>query len=88
MSNILKLKLSLIAFSFLILVLIPLCENNFYGEVSIKRWQQLNWDDFQGFVKPFTGWGAGINCTVYLEYDSLAEAYIAYAGQNNQLSWK
>lgn len=54
----------------------------------MHRWKQLDWDDFQGFVKPFTGWGAGISSSVFVEYDSLQKKYLAYAAMNNQYSWK
>lgn len=88
MSNILKSKIGLIIFSVIALIFIPLFKSNFNATVTINKWRQLNWDDFQGFVKPFTGWGAGISSTVYLEYDSTTEKYVAYAAMNNQLSWK
>lgn len=54
----------------------------------MHRWKQLDWEDFQGFVKPFTGWGAGISSSVFVEYDSLQKKYLAYAAMNNQYSWK
>ncbi|MEK6477094.1 hypothetical protein WJR50_06155 [Catalinimonas sp. 4WD22] len=60
---------------------------NFYAPVTIKRWQPLNWNDFQGFAKPFSKWGAAISSNVYLEFDTVDQLYIAYAGQNNQYSW-
>ncbi|MCG8532350.1 MAG: hypothetical protein MI749_17050 [Desulfovibrionales bacterium] len=55
--------------------------------MTIKKWQTLTWEDFQGIPKPFTGWAAGISSDIYLEYDSLKQQYIAFAGQNNQQSW-
>ena len=87
MATILRFKLGVIIISITVLILIPLLRTNFNAPVSIKRWQQLTWDDFQGFVKPFTGWEAAISSTVYLEFDSMTMSYAAYAGQNNQLSW-
>ncbi|WP_373395881.1 hypothetical protein V8V91_14970 [Algoriphagus halophilus] len=54
----------------------------------MHRWKHLEWEDFQGFVKPFTGWGAGISSSVFVEYDSIQKKYSAYAAMNNQYSWK
>ncbi|WP_439490625.1 hypothetical protein [Algoriphagus sp.] len=88
MSNFLKLKLTLIVGSISILILIPLFERNFNAPVTMHRWKQLDWDDFQGFVKPFTGWGAGISSNVFIEFDSIQEKFSAYAAMNNQSSWK
>lgn len=88
MSNILKFKLFLIFVSVLILTLIPLFESNFNAEVKYYEWKQLTWDDFQGFAKPFTRWDASISSSVYVNYDSAAQKYRAFASMNNQLSWK
>ena len=88
MSNILKLKLTLIIGSISILILIPLFEVNFNAPVTMHRWRQLDWNDFQGFVKPFTGWGAGISSDVFIEFDSVQKKFSAYAAMNNQSSWK
>ena len=88
MSNFLKSKLILIICSVVILTLIPLFKSNFNAQVTFYKWKKLDWDDFQGFVKPFTGWGAGISSNVYVEYDSTKGKYVAYAAMNNQLSWK
>lgn len=87
MANILKFKLIISGFSISILILIPLWKSNFGAPVTIKKWEHLSWVDFNGLVKPFTGWGAGISSTVYLEFDSVSRKYTAYAGQNNQKSW-
>lgn len=87
MENILKFKLGLSLFSISILTLLPLLRTNFNAPVTIKRWGELTWDDFQGIVKPFTGYAAVISSRVYLEYDSLNATYKAYAGQNNMWSW-
>ncbi len=88
MSNFLKFKVALILGSISVLTLIPLFESNFNAPVTMHRWKQLSWDDFQGFVKPFTGWGAGISSNVFIEYDSIMERFSAYAAMNNQSSWK
>ena len=88
MSNILKLKLTLIIGSISILILIPLFEVNFNAPVTMHRWRQLDWNDSQGFVKPFTGWGAGISSDVFIEFDSVQKKFSAYAAMNNQSSWK
>lgn len=88
MANSLKSKLILIVGSLTILILVPLFRSNFNAAVTYHRWKNLSWDDFQGFVKPFTGWGAGISSNVYVEYDSAVEKYVAYSAMNNQLSWK
>ena len=87
MANTLKLKVGISLFSITILTLIPLIRSNFNAPVTIKRWAALTWDDFQGIVKPFTGYAAAISSQVYLEYDSLTASYIAFAGQNNMRSW-
>ncbi|MEQ9303287.1 MAG: hypothetical protein RJQ14_05170, partial [Marinoscillum sp.] len=42
----------------------------------------------KGIPKPFSGYGAAISSNVYLEFDSIAQKYFAYAGQNNQQSWR
>lgn len=47
----------------------------------------MTWDDFQGFVPPFTGYEAAIASAVYLEYDSSKNKFHAYAAQNNMRSW-
>ena len=82
-----KVKLSLIFCSLLILCLIPLLENNFGAPVTLKRWAPLSWDDFQGIARPFSTYAAGINSYIYLEYDSVRNKHHAYAAQNNQKSW-
>jgi hypothetical protein len=87
MRNFLRAKISISLLSTFILVLIPLLRSNFNAPVTIKRWGKLTWDDFQGFVKPFTGYGAAISSDIYLEYDSTASRFSAYAGQNNVASW-
>jgi|GEM_PF-1111683 len=88
MSNFLKTKLIIILWSVVILTLIPLFKSNFNAEVSFYRWKQLTWDDFQGSVKPFTHWAAGISSSVYVEFDSTESKYVAYAAMNEQRSWK
>lgn len=88
MSNFLKSKLTLILGSIIILILIPAFKSNFNAPVTFSEWRQLDWNDFQGFVKPFTGWGAGISSNVYVDFDSTELQYRAYAAMNNQLSWK
>ena len=87
MATHLKVKVGVSVFSLCILMLIPLLENNFYAPVTIKRWSALTWDDFQGFVPPFTGYEAAIASAVYLEYDSAKNKFHAYAAQNNMRSW-
>ncbi len=87
MANILKAKLGASLFSVSILILIPLLESNFNAPVTITRWGKLTWNDFKGFVPPFSGYGAVISSQVYLEFDSTTSKYIAYAGQNNMRSW-
>lgn len=71
----------------MILILIPAFKSNFNAPVTFYEWKQLDWNDFQGLVKPFTGWGAGISSTVYIDFDSTVLRYRAYAAMNNQLSW-
>lgn len=86
MGNTLRLKLTLLISSLVCVVLLALYQNNFYKEVTVTKWRELTWDDFQGTVKPFTQYEAGIASNIYLETDSI-RSYSAYAGQNNQLSW-
>lgn len=88
MSTILKLKLGLIFFSLMVLGYNPLYNLLFYEAVIIKRWQQLTWNDFQGFANPFHEFDAVISSNVYVEYDTATGKYSAYAGQNNKESWK
>jgi hypothetical protein len=87
MANILKVKITLIVISVSILTLIPLLESNFNAPITIKKWQELNWDDFLGIPKPFAKWGAVISSNVFLEFDTTSSLFLAYAGQNNQRSW-
>lgn len=87
MSNILKFKLVVSFMSLTILVLIPLLKNNFNAPANLIKWRQLTWDDFKGIVRPFTGWYAAIGSTIYVEYDSLANAYVAYAVMSDRKSW-
>jgi hypothetical protein len=87
MANLVKTKTGLSIFSVSILILIPLFESNFNAPVVIKRWSKLTWDDFQGFIQPFSRYEAAISSAIYLEYDSSRQTYHAYAGQNNVRSW-
>lgn len=87
MANLLKPKIGISVFSISILILVPLLESNFNTPITIKRWSKLTWDDFQGFVQPFTKYEAAIASAVYLEYDSIQKRFYAYAGQNNVRSW-
>lgn len=87
MSRALKIKLFISGLSLLILILIPLIKNNFNAPVSMIRWRNLTWNDFQGFTKPFSGWGAVINSNLYLEFDSVRGQFACYAAMNNQQSW-
>lgn len=87
MSRSLKVKLFITGFSLIVLVMIPLMENNFNAKVTMIRWRELTWNDFQGLAKPFTGWGAGITSNIYVEFDSTKSKYIGYAAMNNQQSW-
>jgi hypothetical protein len=87
MANLVKTKTGLSIFSLSILILIPLFESNFNAQVIIKRWSKLTWDDFQGFIQPFSRYEAAISSAIYLEYDSSTQTYLAYAGQNNVRSW-
>lgn len=87
MANLLKLKVGIAAVSISIIIMIPLMESNFNAPVRIKRWSALTWDDFQGFVRPFSTYEAVISSDVYLDYDSTSKSYRAYAGQHNVASW-
>ncbi len=87
MANLVKTKASISLLSLSILVLVPMLESNFYAPVTIKRWTKLDWNDFQGLPQVFSRFGAAISSTVYLEYDSAAKSYRAYAGQDNMRSW-
>ena len=82
-----RIKTIITALSLFIIILIPLLRNSFYLPAEIKRWSQLEWDDFKGIVRPFTQYGAAIHSKVYAEYDSIKGKYVAYAGQNNRRSW-
>ncbi len=83
-----NIKLLIIGISAIVIVSIPLIRANFYADPTIIKWRKLEWTDFQGIPKPFTSYGASINSDVYLEYDSVAGTHYAYAGQNNQRSWR
>lgn len=87
MANYVKAKVGVSALSISIIILIPLLKSNFNTPVTIKRWSELTWNDFQGLVRPFSKYDAAISSAVYLEYDSTEGRYYAYAGQNNVWSW-
>jgi len=56
----------------------------------VKKWDKengLTWDDFQGPTPIFTTYAAVISCKLYLEYDSVNNKFLAYAGQHNKRSW-
>lgn len=82
-----KIKVGISFLSVSILILIPLLESNFNARVTIKRYGELSWDDFQGIPQVFSTYGAVISSNVYLEYDSSTSSYRAFAGQNNVRSW-
>ena len=82
-----KLKRILILGSLFLIVSIQLYRYNFYRTPILTEWRQLTWDDFEGTVRPFTYWAAGINSYVDIVQDSLG-TYRAIAVQNNQLSWR
>lgn len=86
MANTLKIKIILLIGALSFLVFLEMYRNNFYKEVTLSPWRELNWDDFQGTIKPFTQYDAGISSKLYLEIDSM-DNYYAYAAQNNQKSW-
>ena len=71
----------------LILTSIPLLQTKFFATVTVRRWGNLSWDDFQGIPQPFSSYEAQISSAIYLEYDSALARYVAYAGQNNVKSW-
>lgn len=87
MATILKTKLTLSAISISVISLIPLLESNFNADVTIKRYGKLSWDDFRGIPKPLTRFDAAIHSSLYMEYDSVAGRFHAFAGQNNMRSW-
>jgi hypothetical protein len=87
MANSLKVKIGIAGVSLFVLVLVPLLQTKFFAPVTIKRWEQLSWNDFQGIPRPFSSYEAGISSAIYLEYDSTKGRYVAYAGQNNVQSW-
>jgi hypothetical protein len=87
MANSLKIKMGIAVFAISVLILIPLLETKFFAPVTIKRWGNVSWDDFQGIPQPFSSYEAGISSSIYLDYDSTKGRYVAYAGQNNVQSW-
>ena len=88
MEPVLKLKSSITIFSLFVIALVNVYKNNPFVDDEIIRWKQLEWEDFQGLVKPFTGWAAGINSNIFMDYDSVKNEFNAYAGQNKRFSWK
>jgi hypothetical protein len=87
MANLVKAKAGISFFSVSVVLLVQLLEYNYFVPLTIKRWSQLSWDDFQGFPRPIGNYDAAISSEVYLEYDSVNKKYYAYAGQNNARSW-
>lgn len=88
MATILKVKLAIAALAIVVLATIALLENKFFAPVTIKRWSELSWNDFQGIAKPLSSYAASISSELLLEYDSTLSRYVAYAAQNNIRSWK
>ena len=87
MAGVVKFKLTISILAISILAIIPLYVSKFNAPVTIKRWGILSWDDFQGFIKPFSRYDAGVSSQVYLEFDSVTSQFRAYAGQHNIHSW-
>ncbi|GAA4275961.1 hypothetical protein [Aquimarina mytili] len=88
MRNPLKIKIIIIGVSFSLLLSINLVQNNFYAKPTLKKWDKLTWDDFNGITQPFTKFDAAISSDIVLEYNDSDSSVIAYAVQNNQKSWK
>lgn len=84
----LKIKIGIITLSVMVITYIILYDNGFYQKSTIKEWSGLKWSDFKGIVKPLSPSDASIHTDIYIKYDSLNKKYLAYAGQNNKLSWK
>lgn len=87
MANSLRVQIVISVVSIAILVLIPLVQSKFFAPVTIKRWDKISWDDFQGIRPPFTRYDAQIHSSIYLEFDSALQRYHAYAGMNDIGSW-
>lgn len=87
MANSLRVKIAIAVISSAVLVAIPLMQTNFFAPIIIKRWSKLTWDDFKGIPQPFSSYEAAISSSIYLEFDSAQNRYVAYAGQNNIRSW-
>ena len=90
MAHLVKPKIYILSISILAFILIIALQKSFFRTPTIKRWdakEQLSWEDFKGIPVPFSKYGAVIQSEVYIEYDSLRNKYMAYAGQNNMLSW-
>ena len=88
MSTPLKIKYLITGVSLVLLVLVSLYKLNFLKEDQMIRYRDLTWDDFKGIPKPFTGWGAGIESDVFIEFDSTLNRFKAYAAMNSTSSWK
>ena len=87
MANFVKTKTAIASVSLIVLILVPLMEANFLTPVVLKRWTKLGWEDFNGISKPLSRYDAGVNTSIYLEYDSSLKRFRAYAAQNNVRSW-
>lgn len=87
MANSLKVKIAIAGGALFVLFLVPLLQSKFFAPVTIKRWGNVSWNDFQGIPRPFSSYEAGISSSVYLEFDSIKGRHVAFAGQNNIHSW-
>jgi hypothetical protein len=52
MANLVKVKREIAVFSVSVVLLVQLLEFNYFVPLTIKRWSQLSWNDFQDFRDP------------------------------------
>jgi len=84
----LKIKFGITIISVMIITYIISYDNGFYQKSTIKEWSGLKWSDFEGVVKHLNIHDVSLHVEIYIKYDSLNKKYLAFAGQNNKLSWK
>lgn len=88
MANFVKTKVTASVISLAVLAMIPLLYNNFNAPSAFTRWgKPITWDNFAGVTRHFSQYDAAISSDVYLEYDSAAGKYYAFAAQNHNASW-
>lgn len=82
-----KIKIITILICLTVLVLILSFDNHLELRKNVIVYEQLEWDDFDGFPKPFSNFDAEIHSQIEVSYDSLIDRYTAFPVMNRNKSW-